>query len=28
MQLLDAALAPDRIAGQRYNAARMAQVDR
>lgn len=28
MDILDAVLAPDRIAGPRYNAARMAQVDR
>ena len=28
MRTLDAALAPDKVAGPRYNAARMAQVDR
>jgi aryl-alcohol dehydrogenase-like predicted oxidoreductase len=28
MSLLDAALAPDKISGPRYNAERMKQVDR
>jgi hypothetical protein len=28
METLDAALAPDRVSGPRYNEERMAQVDR